>query len=230
MVVLLLSNFLFNFTNTLEINIFHCCWAVLVVSVVACRSLWLCTTFFRVDCGCFCFRCVVFQFRFFRTDLAVNCLDFISFLCNSLFHLLDFIFSVGNVCANFSVAFTFCRFLFLSYFSFFCSHFRLSVFMLSFSAVHIPLCFSSISFCICKFIIDTSFFSSCFCNDLVLFFYNCISIFRHFDVVLSSFDGCICFHFISFRLFQAVVYKFHVVFSLLYVLFSAINIRLSCMN
>ena len=226
MVILLLSDFLFNFTNTLEINIFHCCWAVLVVSVVACRSFWLCTSFFRVDCGCFCFRCVVFQFRFFRTDLAVNGLDFISFLCNSLFHLLDFIFSVGNVCANFSVAHTFCSFLFLSYFSFFCSHFRLSVFMFSFSSVHIPLCISSIGFCIRKFIIDTSFFSSCFCNDLVLLFYNRISIFRYFDVVLSGFDGCICFCFISFCLFQTLIYELHVVFSLLYVLFSAINVRL----
>ena len=230
MVVLLLSDFLFNFTNTLEINIFHRCWAIFVVSIVTCRSFWLCTTFFRVDCGCFCFRCVAFQFRFLRTDLVINCLDFISFLCNSLFHLLDFVFSVSNVCANFSIAYALCSFTFLSHFSFFFRYFRLSVIMFSFSSVHIALGFSSISFCIRKFIINTSFFSCCFRNDLVLLFYDCISIFRHFDVVLSGFDGCICFHFISFRLFQAVVYKFHVVFSLLYVLFSAINIRLSCMN
>ena len=189
----------------------------------------MCTTFFRVDCSCFCFWCVVFQFRFLRTDLAINCLDFISFLCNSLFHLLDFIFSVGNVCANFSVTHTFCSFLLLSYFSFFCGNFRLSIFMFSFSSVHVALCFSSVSFCVYKFIIDTSFFSSCFCNDLVLLFYNRIRIFRHFDVILSIFDCGICFCFISFCLFQTVVYKFHVVFSLLYILFSAINVRLGCM-
>ena len=161
--------------------------------------------------------------------MVVNCLNFISFLCNRLFRLLDFIFSIGNVRTNFSVARTFCSFLFLSYFSFFCSHFRLSIFMFSFSAVHIPSCISSISFCICKFIIDTGFFSSCFCNDLVLLFYDCISVFRHFDVVLSSFAGCIRFCFISFCLFQTVIYELHVVFSLLYVLFSAINIRLCSM-
>ena len=228
MVILLLSDFLFNFTNTLEINIFHCCWAVLVVSVVACRSFWLCTTFFRVDCGCFCFRCVVFQFRFFRTDLAVNCLDFINFLCNSLFHLLDFIFSVGNVGTNFSVTHALSSFSFLSHFGFFFSYVCFCFITVSFSVVYITLSFSCVSFCIHKFIINSSFFGSCFGNDLVLLFYNCIRIFRYFDVVLSVFDSCISFRFISFCLFQAVVYKFHVVFSLLYVLFSAIDVSLCC--
>ena len=156
-------------------------------------------------------------------------MDFISFLCNSLFHLLDFIFSVGNVCANFSVTHTLSSFSFLSHFSFFFSYVCFCFITVSFSVVYITLSFSCVSFCIHQFVINTSFFSSGFRNDLVLLFYDGFSIFRHFDVVLSSFDGCIRFYFISFCLFQTVIYELHVVFSLLYVLFSAINVRLCSM-
>ena len=156
-------------------------------------------------------------------------MDFISFLCNSLFHLLDFVLGVGNVCTNFSVVYTLGSFLLLSYFSFFFRNFCFCFITSSFSLVYVSLSVSSIPFCIRKFIIHICFFGSCFGDDLVLLFYNCISIFRYFDVILSSFDGCIRFCFISFCLFQTIVYKFYVVFSLLYVLFSAINVCLRCM-
>ena len=162
--------------------------------------------------------------------MVVNCLNFISFLRNRLFCLLDFVLSVGDVCTNFSVVHTLSGFSFLSHFGFFFRNLCFCFITVSFSPVYISLGVSSIRFCIRKFIINTCFFSSCFGNDLVLLFYNCISIFRHFDVVLSSFDSCVRFCFISFCLVQAVIYKFYIVFCLLNVLFGTIDVRLCCMH
>ena len=48
--VLVLCDFLFNFTNALEIYVFQCCWSIFVVFVISCSCFRLGSTFLWVNC------------------------------------------------------------------------------------------------------------------------------------------------------------------------------------
>ena len=229
-VVLVLRDFLFDFANTLEINVFQCCWAIFVVFIIS----WICfrlgAAFSRVDCCNFHFWNIGIQLSFLSFDSFRCIFELTSFLFDSLFCIFDSFRSLFDFLSNRCVTQTISRCFFFCYIGFLFGHFSCGRFLFCTRLVYSILCLSCIRFGVDQFFFNTFFFVSCCFDDSVLLFYNRISIFRYRNVFGCLLDCCFSCCFISFRSLKICFYKIKISLSLFDIFFSTVYLSLRCVH